>query len=360
MINILPDKKRYMVLGLSRIYAKLAKSYYVCAKMKKNIAIVTGGDSSEYEISLQSAETIIKNIDRHVYEPFKIVIKGDKWVLKRNNEEDIAIDKNDFSCTIDGNKLSFDCAFFAIHGTPGEDGKLQGYFDMLKIPYSTSGVLTSSLTFNKNTCINFLKQYGVVAANSVLIKRGERVDSKKILAKTKLPCFVKPNNGGSSCGISKVSNVDDLEDAINKALEEDNEILVEEFIAGTELTCGVLKNKNEILVLPLTEIISKTEFFDYEAKYTPGMAEEITPARVSKMTEKKCKDLSAFIYGILNCKGIARIDYILNNETLYFLEINTIPGLTGNSLVPKQAAAIGISLKELFGMVIECGMMNAE
>ncbi len=321
--------------------------------MKKNIAIVTGGDSSEYEISLQSAETIINNIDKSEYKPYQIVINGDRWVLKRNNVVDIAIDKNDFSCTIDSNKLTFDCAFIAIHGTPGEDGKLQGYFDMLKIPYTASGVHTSALTFNKNTCINFLKQYGVVAANSVLVKRGERVDSKEILAKTNLPCFVKPNNGGSSCGVSKVNNVDELEDAINNAFKEDNEILVEEFIAGTELTCGVVKNKNELLVLPITEIISKTEFFDYEAKYTTGMAEEITPARVSETTEKKCKDLSAFIYSILNCRGIARIDYILNNETLYFLEINTIPGLTGNSLVPKQAAAIGISLKELFGMVIE-------
>ncbi|MBN4051255.1 D-alanine--D-alanine ligase [bacterium AH-315-M05] len=321
--------------------------------MKKNIAIVTGGNSSEYDISLQSAETIINNIDKSVYDPFKIVINGDQWVLKRNNEEDIVIDKNDFSCIIENNKLSFDCAFIAIHGTPGEDGKLQGYFDMLNIPYTTPGVLTTSLTFNKNVCNNFLKQYGVVIASSILIKSGDHIDSKKILAKTNLPCFVKPNNGGSSCGISKVSSADNLEDAINKAFKEDDEILVEEFIDGIELTCGIVKNKNELLVLPLTEIISKTEFFDYEAKYTAGMAEEITPARVSKEIEKECKELSAFLYNLLNCRGMVRFDYILSNGKLYFLELNTVPGLTENSLVPKQAAAMGIPLKELFGMVIE-------
>lgn len=321
--------------------------------MKKNIAIVTGGNSSEYDISLQSAETIISNIDKSIYVPYKIVINGDQWVLKRNNEEDIAIDKNDFSCIIENNKITFDCAFIAIHGTPGEDGKLQGYFDMLNIPYTTSGVLTTALTFDKSVCINFLKQYGVVVANSILIKRGENYQVEKISSEIKLPCFVKPNNGGSSCGISKVNSAGDLEDAINKAFKEDDEILVEEFIDGTELTCGIVKNKNELLVLPLTEIISKTEFFDYEAKYTAGMAEEITPARVSKEIEKECKELSAFLYNLLNCRGMVRFDYILSSDKLYFLELNTVPGLTENSLVPKQAAAMGMSLKELFGMVIE-------
>jgi len=320
--------------------------------MKKNVAIVTGGNSSEYDISLLSAETIISNIDKSLYDPFKIVINGTQWLLKRNNEEDIVIDKSDFSCTVENDKLTFDCAFIAIHGTPGEDGKLQGYFDMLNIPYSTPGVLTTALTFDKNACKNMLKQYGVLSANAILIQRGKNYQVEKIVTEIKLPCFVKPNNGGSSYGISKVNTAEDIEDAIQKAFEEDDEVLIEEYIEGTELTCGIVKYNNVLRVLPLTEIISKKEFFDYEAKYE-GMSDEITPARVSKETEEKCKELSSFIYNKLNCKGIVRFDYILSRDKLYFLEANTVPGLTEQSLVPQQAAAIGMSLKELFGMVIE-------
>ncbi|MFH1320108.1 MAG: D-alanine--D-alanine ligase family protein [Bacteroidota bacterium] len=347
--------------------------------MKKNIAIVTGGNSSEYDISLKSAETVIGNIDRSAYIPFKIVIKENLWLLKRKNKKDIIIDKNNFSCIIDGKKVTFDCVFIAIHGTPGEDGKLQGYFDMLKIPYTTSGVLTSALTFNKNVCKNFLKGYGVLSPISVLLKKGNTpinipfnkgnslfpsallmmtidgtsCDIKKILSEIQLPCFIKPSNGGSSCGISRVNNEDEMEGAIRKAFEEDDEILVEEFIDGTELTCGVLKHKEELITLPLTEVISKKEFFDYEAKYTPGMAEEITPARVSGKIEKKCKELSAYLFNILNCKGIVRFDYILRNNKLYFLEVNTVPGLTETSFIPQQALAMGINLEKLFGMIIE-------
>lgn len=320
--------------------------------MKKNIAIVTGGNSSEYDISLQSAETIINNIDKSEYDAYKIVINGGQWVLKRNNEEDIAIDKNDFSCIIENNKITFDCAFIAIHGTPGEDGKLQGYFDLLNIPYTTPGVLTTALTFDKNACNKLLKQYGVLSPASFLIKKEELPVTKEILSKISLPCFVKPNNGGSSYGISKVNKPEELESAINKALEHDDEALVELFIDGMEITCGVIKIKGEIKALGITEIVSHREFFDYEAKYL-GMSDEITPARISKEIEKECMDLSVFIYKKLNCKGMVRMDYILSEEKPYLIEVNITPGLTEESLYPKQAKYAGISLKDLFTSVIE-------
>ncbi|MFA4851434.1 MAG: D-alanine--D-alanine ligase [Bacteroidales bacterium] len=321
--------------------------------MKKNIALVTGGDSGESVISLQSAKIIKENIDKEKFNVYTILLTGKTWTYLSENNTETAVDKNDFSITDNDSKIKFDCVFIAIHGTPGEDGKLQGYFDMMGIPYTFSGVISSSLTFNKNYCQLLANEYGATIAKSILIKKGERYKIEEVISKTGLPCFVKPNNGGSSIGMSKVLKADKLEDAINIAFNEDNEVLIEEFIEGTEVTCGILQKKNELIALPLTEIVSKNEFFDYKSKYDPLLADEITPARVSDEIHKKCKELSLHLFRKFNCRGVARFDYIVKNNTPYFLEVNTIPGLTAASLVPKQAKAMGISLKELFTTLIE-------
>jgi D-alanine-D-alanine ligase len=324
--------------------------------MKKNVAIIAGGDSSEYEISLGSARQISNILDRSKYNPYTILLKGTDWHLADESRQPVTVDKNDFSLILNNKKISFDCSLIAIHGTPGEDGKLQAYFELLKIPYTTSGVHSSALTFNKFSCNTYLRGFEILTAKSLLLKKTEKYDRKDITAKVGLPCFVKPNEGGSSYGISKVSKSDDLEPAINKAFAEDQQVLIEQFIKGTEITCGVLKTLNKEIILPLTEIVSKNEFFDYEAKYTPSKSEEITPARVSKDIEKKCKQLSSRIYDMLNCRGVARIDYILSGNQLFFLEINTVPGMTEYSIVPKMVRTYGMSLTDFFTLIIEDAM----
>lgn len=326
--------------------------------MKKNIAVITGGYSSEYEISILSAETVFKHLDLSKYEPYIIIITDSTWVLKRDNQEDIAVNKNDFTCSISGNIIHFDCAFIIVHGTPGEDGKLQGYLDMLKIPYTTSGLLTSSLTFDKHACKTYLHSLGTRMAESRMLKMGERYSEKEILSKTGIPCFVKPNSAGSSHGISKVNDIRELKNAIEIAFKEDDTILIEEFIDGREITCGVIKEKGNLKALAITEITTENDFFDYEAKYTEGMANETTPADISEQLESECKDLSINLYKQLNCSGIVRFDYIVSNGELFFLEVNTIPGLTDKSLIPQQANHAGISLKDLFSICIEEALTN--
>ena len=321
--------------------------------VKKNIALVTGGDSGEVTISLQSAKIIKVNIDDEKFNVFTIVISGSKWMYLSETNIETAVDKNDFSIINNGKKIKFDCVFIAIHGTPGEDGKLQGYFDMLGIPYTFSGVCTSSLTFNKSFCQAMAKEYGAETAKSVLLKKNESYNIEKIISVTGLPCFVKPNNGGSSIGTSKVLHIHELNNAIQTAFHEDNEVLVDEFIEGTEVTCGILQKKNELIALPLTEIVSKNDFFDFKSKYDPLLADEIIPARVPDEVHKKSKELSLYLFEKFGCKGVARFDYIVKNGTPYFLEVNTIPGLSAASIVPKQANAMGISLKELFTILIE-------
>ena len=321
--------------------------------MKKNIALVTGGDSGESVISLQSAKIIKENIDKEKYNVYTILLKASSWKYLADDGHESDVDKNDFSINENDKKIHFNAVFIAIHGTPGEDGKLQGYLDMMGIPYTFSGVISSSLTFNKDYCQSLAMEYGAIIAKSLLIKKDEKYNPEKIIAKTGLPCFVKPNNGGSSIGMSKVKEIKDLENAINIALNEDKEVLVEEFIEGTEVTCGILQKKNDLIALPLTEIVSKNEFFDYKSKYDPLLADEITPARVPDEVHKKCKEISLHLFKKFNCKGIARFDYIVKNNVPYFLEVNTIPGLSAASLVPKQANAMGISLKELFTILIE-------
>ncbi|MBN2348881.1 MAG: D-alanine--D-alanine ligase [Bacteroidales bacterium] len=321
--------------------------------MKKKIAIITGGNSSEYVISVKSAQLIIDNLDKEKYIPYRVEIKGLEWSIDVEGKNNISVNKDDFTFTVDNTKTGFDCALIMIHGTPGEDGKLQGYFDMLGLPYTSCDVLTSSLTFNKHFCKSYLKNFGVDTADSVLIKENSKVDIEEIEKKVGIPCFVKPNEGGSSFGVTKVNTIHNLEDAIQEALKEDNEVLIEKYIKGIELTCGVFKSKWNEYIFPITEIVSKKEFFDYEAKYTDGMSDEITPARISVDIENNCKNLSSKIYDLLNCRGIVRIDYIFSNNILYLLEINTIPGMSANSIVPKQIKSMNYSIKSILAELID-------
>jgi len=321
---------------------------------KKNIAILAGGDSGEYEISIKSAAQIEGIIDREKYNAYKIHIKGSKWNLA--SDENCNIDKNDFSLQIDGKKIKFDCILIVIHGTPGENGLLQSYFDLIKMPYTTCSAFTSALTFNKFATKLFVKEYGIHTAKSLIVRRGDKINAEEIINHVGLPCFIKPNNGGSSCGTSKVKQIADVEEAVKKALHEDHEAIIEEFIAGTEITNGVYFENGEIKALPITEVVSHKEFFDYEAKYTDGMTDEITPARISAELEAECKKTSKHIYKALDCKGVVRIDYIINNNKLYFLEINTVPGMSKNSIIPQQVRAEGLNLTDFFSNIIENGM----
>jgi len=320
--------------------------------MKKNIALVTGGDSGELEISLKSAAEVSEHLDRQKYNIYKIIINNNEWVYD-DGEIQAGVDKNDFSIIIDEKRIVFDCVFIVLHGTPGEDGKLQGYFDLLGIPYTSCNRTTTALTFNKFFSNKIARSFGISTADSIFLPSGDVFDLDKIIEKLGLPCFVKPNNNGSSVGISRVDHKEQLAPALDFAFEADEEVVVEEFIEGFELTCGVFKYIDQMYVFPLTKIISKKDFFDYEAKYTDGMAEEITPAPVSQDIEHECKRSSAFLYNELNCKGIVRFDYIVKGETLYFLEVNTIPGMTKNSIVPKMVTEMGFTLREMYSMVIE-------
>lgn len=320
--------------------------------MKKNIAVVTGGYSGEAVISLQSAEQVMKHLDAGKYNCHKIIITKEKWVLSQEGK-DYPIDKNDFSATIEKKKIKFDCVFMALHGTPGEDGKLQGYFDMIGIPYTCCGVTVSSLTFNKAFTIATLSRLGVNTARSVVVSRNDKSTSDDILSKVYLPCFVKPNEGGSSLGTSKVKHKDELMPAVEKALKEGEEVIIEEFIEGTELTCGVIRYNGKVKALAISEVVCTKEVFDFDAKYIDKSTEEITPARIPLSTEAECKNLSEYIYKSLGCRGMIRIDYILKKNKLYVLEVNSIPGLTERSFVPQQAEYAGISRKELYGNAIE-------
>lgn len=317
------------------------------------VAIVSGGYSSEYEISIQSGATVYANLDKTKYETYQIIINRDKWFLKRDNGGEIALNQRDFTVEIAGDIISFDYVFIAIHGDPGENGVFQEYLDNLGIPYSTSGAATSKLTFDKGGCKDYFKNTEVKLAASVLLSKGDSIDENDILGAIGLPCFVKPNNGGSSCGISKVKEGAAFKEALDLAFEEDGEVLVEAFIDGREITCGVYQDNGETKTLGVTEIVTENEFFDYEAKYTAGKAEEITPADISDEITKECERLSLFMYEHLNCKGLARFDFIVEGNDLYYLEVNTVPGLSPASILPKQAEYSGISLGDLFARVIE-------
>ncbi len=320
---------------------------------KFNIAVISGGDSSEFVVSVKSGANVFKAIDSSKYTPWLVQMKGKEWIVVDNNEKIAEIDKSDFSFLLNKEKIKIDFAYITIHGTPGEDGILQGYFDLLKIPYSTCDVHSSSLTFNKWFCNNYLRSFGVRMAKSMKIAKGEKIDTDKIVGQLGLPIFIKPNAGGSSFGISKVKTKADIENAVKKAWEESSEALMEEFIDGKEFTCGLVKIKGENIVFPVTEVLPKNEFFDFEAKYTPGAAEEITPARLPKNLFEECQSISSTIYDLCQCSGIVRIDFILKDNVFYFLEVNTTPGMTATSFIPQQIAAMGLTLKEIITRIID-------
>lgn len=320
---------------------------------KPNIAVISGGDSSEFVVSVKSGVNVYNAIDTNKFTPWLIQIKGKEWIVLKENKKLAEVDKSDFSFIHENRKINFDFSYITIHGTPGEDGILQGYFDLLKIPYSTCNVHTSSLTFNKWFCNNYLSSFNIKMAKSVKISKGETINPSAIVKKLGLPVFVKPNAGGSSFGITKVKTLEDIQPAILKAWEESNEALIEEFIDGKEFTCGLVKIANKKIVFPVTEVLPKNEFFDFDAKYTPGAAEEITPARLPANLFEKCQNISSEIYDLCQCEGIVRIDYILKNGEFYFLEVNTTPGMTATSFIPQQIAAMGLTLGQVITQIIE-------
>lgn len=325
--------------------------------MKKNIAIIMGGYSSEFKISLKSGGVVYDYLDKGKFNLFRIHISEDEWVYVNNEGKKSAVNKDDFSITTENGKQTFDCVFNAIHGTPGEDGLLQAYFELLGIPQTSCDYYQAALTFNKRDLLSVLKPYGIKSAPSYYLNKGDIIDENAILEKVGLPCFVKANKAGSSFGISKVYEKSKLKTAIEKAYLEDDEIIIETFLNGTEVSVGVITYKGQTKVLPVTEIVTENDFFDYEAKYE-GKSEEITPARISESQEKKVAELAKKVYEVLKMKGYSRSEFIFVDEKPFMLEMNTTPGLTTESILPKQAKAAGISLSELFGSAIEEALKN--
>lgn len=322
--------------------------------MKRTIALLTGGYSSEAQISYQSVITVENNVDRDKYDVYKIDITKEGWFFLDSNGDISTVDKNDFSILVEGKKITFDAVLMCIHGTPGEDGKLQGYFDSLHIPYTTCDAATSALTFNKRFTVAVASFSGIHVAKSIHLFKQIPVTVAAIAAQLDFPVFVKPNNGGSSIGMSKVNDLETLQPALDKAFKEDDQVLVEEFIKGREFTIGVFKTKGEIITLPITEIITKNDFFDFEAKYK-GLSEEITPAQVEESIAEKVRLDARKIYAVLNCKGVVRIDFIYNESTgePFMLEVNTVPGQSAASLIPQQVKASGRNLKDFYSSLIE-------
>ncbi|WP_185857231.1 D-alanine--D-alanine ligase [Blattabacterium cuenoti] len=312
----------------------------------KKIAVVMGGYSKESVVSLKSGKVVYENLCRKEFDPYRIYLFKDKWFMKNEKNKEYPINKQDFT-VFRMKKLKFDCVFNAIHGTPGEDGILQAYFELLKIPYTGCNFHHANVTFNKKYCSTFLKHFGINTAESFFLNKNQIFCSKKILNKVGLPCFVKPNRSGSSLGIRKVYEEKDLFDAVQKAFLEDEEIIIESFLKGKEVSVGVFSFKNEVVVLPITEIISQNDFFDFESKYS-GKSKEITPAKLSKNIENKIRNTAEKVYNFLNLSGISRAEYIIVNEEPYFLEINTVPGLSEESIFPKQLKIVGISLSDVF------------
>ncbi len=323
--------------------------------MNKNVALLAGGYSGEYAISINSAQTIKANIDPNTYNVYTIVINKAGWLHTTATNQSISVDKNDFSLTIDGNKILFDLVFFGIHGTPGEDGKIQGYLDMLGIPYTGCNSIMSAITFNKIYCNRIIDQTNVAyVAKSLHIFKDKPLTTDNILGSLKLPMFVKPVEGGSSLGTSKVKQASELQAALDAAFAVDAQIMCEEFVKGRECTIGVYTKNGVIQALPITEVISENEFFDYEAKYS-GKSKEVTPADITESIAYAITDTAKRIYAILNCNGVVRVDFIVEEGTdkLYFLEINTMPGQSAESIVPQQVKANGMQLMDFYGGLIE-------
>lgn len=321
--------------------------------MKRTIAIIAGGDSSEYEVSMNSAKGIYSFIDKEKYNLYLVELTRQKWEAILTDGSRTPIDKNDFSFMENGVKVKPDFAYITIHGTPGENGILQGYFELLGIPYSTCDVLVSALTFSKFTLNQYLKSFGIRVAESMLVNKQHEVSEDLIIEKIGLPCFIKPNASGSSFGVTKVKTREQIRPALQAAFEESDDVMIEAFMDGIELANGCYKTKEKSVILPITEVVSQNEFFDYNAKYK-GEVTEITPARLSPELTDRVQQLSSAIYDILKCKGIVRIDYIITEgEKINMLEVNTTPGMTATSFIPQQVRAAGLDIKEVMTDIIE-------
>jgi len=321
--------------------------------MKKNIAVIYGGNSSEFEVSVNSGRQVAANIDSTRYNVYEVLLMGNSWAVQFPENATVEVDKSDFSfISPQGKKVKFDAAFIVIHGTPGEDGLLQSYFTMLGIPYTSSNAFVSTLTFNKYATKCFLRDAGIKLAKDIYIAKGDKITSEDIVSRLGLPLFIKPNASGSSYGVSKVKDVKEIKKALDIAFSESDAVLIEECIVGRELQQGVFKTAQQNIDLPITEIISENDFFDYEAKYM-GKSQEITPADIPVELADRMSNLSSLIYDRLGCAGIVRIDYIVRNDEIYFLEINTVPGMSEQSIVPQQLQAVEISLSEAFTLLLE-------
>lgn len=327
-------------------------------KIKKNIAIIAGGDSSELVVSMKSALGIYSFIDQEKYNLYIVEMEGPRWEVRLAEGNYTPIDRNDFSFRNEGKKIKFDFAYITIHGTPGENGILQGYFDLIDLPYSSCNVFASALTFNKFACNQYLKGYGVRISESLMLRKERTITEEEVMEKIGLPCFIKPNEGGSSFGVTKVKTRQQILPAIEKAFKEADSVMIEAFMQGTEITCGCYKTREKEVVLPITEVVSENEFFDFDAKYN-GQVSEITPARISENLTRRVQQLTSAIYDIIGCSGLIRIDYIITEgDKINLLEINTTPGMTTTSFIPQQVRAAGLDIREMMTEIIENELAN--
>lgn len=320
--------------------------------IKKNIVVIAGGNSAEYGVSIQSGNHVFSVIDGERYNKYLMILKGRDWHVELDGES-VPVDKNDFSFTHRGGKVAIDFAYITIHGNPGENGMLQGYLDMMGVPYSTCSALCEAMTFDKYTCTNYVNGFGIRTTHPVMLTRGRAYDKEAVLEAVGLPCFVKPNAEGSSFGVSKVKRAEEFDAAMTEAFGKCREVLVESFLDGTEFTCGLYKVGEKKVVFPVAEVISKKEFFDFEAKYDATMSEEIIPGRFPEEITEKIQDMASEVYDLLRCEGIVRIDGFVCGEEVVMLEVNTTPGMTANSFVPKMVKAMGISLTDILTEIIE-------
>ena len=319
----------------------------------KNVAIICGGDSGEFEISVKSAHVVKKNLNAELYDSHIVVVSKKGWYGLLDDGTHVDVDKNDFSIQVDGRKVKFDVAFNAVHGEPGENGPLSGYLELMGIPCTSSDQTTCALTFHKDFCKRVVASYGVKVAPSVLVNKGDSYDAAEIVKQLGLPLFVKPTCNGSSVGVSKVKTMEDFGPAMETAMAAGRQVMCEKFVDGREFGCGAMCYQGKMMVFPITEIISKNEFFDYEAKYTAGKCDEVTPAQVDESIAMEIKATTAMLYEKLECKGFVRMDYIVSDEGVFFIEANIVPGMSEASIIPAQARCFGLSLEKLFGMAIE-------
>ena len=320
--------------------------------MKKNIVVIAGGNSSEYEVSIKSGNHIFSEVDGEKYNKYLMILRGRDWMVEIGDQK-FPVDKNDFSFEYQGKKVVFDFAYITIHGNPGENGMLQGYLDMMGVPYSTCNTLVEAITFDKYTCTNYLNAFGINTTHPIMLVRGKAFDKEAVLKTVGLPCFVKPNAEGSSFGVSKVKTAADFDAAVEGAFKMCREILVESFIDGIEFTCGLYKVGDKKVVMPVAEVVPKKEFFDYEAKYDAKMSDEIIPGRFSAEITGRIQDMASEVYDILRCEGIVRIDGFVRGEEIIMLEVNTTPGMTANSFVPKMVRVMGFPLRDVITGIIE-------